>query len=127
MTRRGRLRASWATVARMSGFSVSASVAGPPARFLILLAWGLARRQSATAAANTATSAGSAFVTAASMSCAVLTLTTATPGGSGTLTGPQERGTSAARAGGGAAEGGPPLARRALALLPHRGEGSAEW
>src|SRR5262249_22883639 len=50
MTRGGRLRASWATVARMSGFSVSASFGDPPAPFLILFACGLAMRQSATAA-----------------------------------------------------------------------------
>src|SRR6516225_3379789 len=95
MTRRGRLRASWATVARISGFSVSASFGDPPAPFLILFACGLAARQSATAAANTATSAGSALATAASMSCALVILTTATPGGSGTLTGPDTSVTSA--------------------------------
>src|SRR5262245_43726880 len=116
MTRRGRLRASWATVARMSGFSVSASFGDPPAPFLILFACGLAMRQSATAAANTATSAGSAFVTTASMSCAVLTLTTVTPGGSGTLTGPETSVTSAPAAAAAAAMAWPCLPEERLAM-----------
>src|SRR5262245_24727642 len=115
MTRRGRLRASWATVARMSGFSVSASFGDPPAPFLILLACGLAVRQSATAAANTATSAGSALVTAASMSCAVVTLTTATPGGSDTFTGPETSVTSAPAAAAAAAMAWPCLPEERLA------------
>jgi len=49
MTRRGRLLASCATVARMSGFSLSASFGVAPAPFLILFDCGLAIRQSATA------------------------------------------------------------------------------
>src|SRR5215467_8290958 len=116
MTRRGRLRASWATVARMSGFSVSASFGDPPAPFLILFACGLAMRQSATAAANTATSAGSAFVTAASMSCAVVTLTMATPGGSGTFTGPDTSVTWAPASAAAAAMAWPCLPEERLAM-----------
>src|SRR5438876_6993282 len=79
----------------MSGFSVSASLGAPPGPFLILFSWALAGRQSATAAANTAISAGSAFITAASMSCALATLMILTPGGSGTWTGPETSVTSA--------------------------------
>src|SRR5260370_37504349 len=98
----------------MSGFSVSASFGDPPAPFLILFACGLAMRQSATPAANTATSAGSAFVTAASMSCAVVTLTTATPGGSGTFTGPDTSATWAPASAAAAALPGPRLAEDGL-------------
>jgi hypothetical protein len=100
----------------MSGFSVSASFGDAPAPFLILFACGLAARQSATAAANTATSAGSAFVTAASMSCAVVTLTTATPGGSGRLTGPDTSVTSAPAAAAAAAMAWPCLPDERLAM-----------
>src|SRR5213595_3642742 len=79
----------------MSGFSVSASLGAPPGPFLILFSWALAGRQSATAAANTAISAGSAFITAASMSCALATLMILMPGGSGRWTGPETSVTSA--------------------------------
>ena len=82
-------------VDRMSGFSTSSSVGVRPCCFLILLSLGLSARQSATAAANTATSAGSAVSTASSICRAVSTLTTVTPGGSGMLTGPLTRTTSA--------------------------------
>src|SRR5260221_10091597 len=102
MTRRGRLVVSCATVARMSGFSVSASVGAAPIRFLILLTCGLAGRQSATAAANTATSAGSAFITAASISWALATLMTLTRGGARRGDRPQTNGPS------GPAPAGPP-------------------
>src|SRR5262249_54431957 len=66
--------------------------------------------------ANTATSAGSALVTAASMSCAVVTLTTATPGGSGTLTGPETSVTSAPASAAGAAVAWPCLPGERLAV-----------
>src|SRR5262249_46470341 len=92
------------------------SFGDPPAPFLILLACGLAVRQSATAAAKTATSAGSAFVTAASMSCAVVILTTATPGGSGRLTGPDTSVTSAPAAAAAAAMAWPCLPDERLAM-----------
>ena len=68
----GRFFVSCAIVFRMSGFSVSVRVGGPPADdFLILLRWARSTRQSATAAANIAISAGSAAFTASSISAAV--------------------------------------------------------
>src|SRR4051812_27764923 len=84
----GRLVLRCATVERMSGFSMSSSSGVPLPVFLIFsrLLWAV--RQSATAAANTAISAGSAFSTAASMSRALSTFTMFTPGGSGIVTGP---------------------------------------
>ena len=73
----------------MSGFSVSESGGTRPVpSFLIFCPCSVAARQSATAAAMTATSAGSALRTAASMSRALSTWTTVTPGGSGIATGP---------------------------------------
>src|SRR5260221_13324085 len=111
MTRRGRLVVSCATVARMSGFSVSASVGAAPIRFLILLTCGLAGRQSATAAANPATSAGRAFITAASISRALATLMTLTRGGPGAGNGPENKGPYAPAPAGAPHEAGACLAR----------------
>ena len=88
MTSFGRLVLSFETVARMSGFSISASFGGPPASFFSFCTTSPAVRQSATAAAKMPTSAGSAASTAASMSRALSTRTVFTPGGSGRLTGP---------------------------------------
>ena len=85
MTRRGRRGPGCAMVARMSGFATSSSAGGAaPGTFLILPAAALATCQSATAAANTATSAGSAAWHASSICCALSTRFTATPMGSGT-------------------------------------------
>ena len=78
-----------AMVARMSGFSMSdKSGVAWPAFFLIFCSPSCATRQSATAAAKIATSTGSARSTACSISRAVTTGTTVTPGGSGKFTGP---------------------------------------
>ena len=89
----GRFALRAATVARMSGFSTRLSF-GLPLPFLIFC-FVSSVRQSATAAANIATSAGSACSTAASISRAVVTFTVFTPAGSGRLTGPDTRITSA--------------------------------
>ena len=69
------LRQLATSCARMSGFSTSASVGGPPAPFLIFCAPAFSTRQSATAAAATKMSAGSAASTAASISRARLDVT----------------------------------------------------
>src|SRR5579871_4674224 len=82
ITNGGRLALRCATCARMSGFSTSFRLGGAPFDFLIFSRPGSAKRQSATAAANTAQSTGSACSTASSISRAVSTLTTLTPAGS---------------------------------------------
>ena len=69
-------------VLRMSGFSTSSSRGSSLPPFLIFSLDCVATRQSATAAANTAMSAGRAACAAASISRAVSTRTTFTPGGS---------------------------------------------
>ena len=88
MTRRGRCGPA-ATVARMSGLSAMVSVgAAAPGCFFSFCVASCATRQSATAAAMTAMSAGSAASQAVSMSRADSTWTVVTPGGSGSVTGP---------------------------------------
>ena len=116
MTRLGRPDLRCAIVARMSGFSTSSSVGGPLPPFLILPALTCRGRQSATAAANTATSAGSAFSTASSICCAVSTRTTETPGGSGSVTGPLTSATSAPAAAAAAAMAWPCFPDERLAM-----------
>ncbi len=96
ITNCGRPVLRWAMVERMSGFSVSDnSGVAWPGFFLIFCSPAFATRQSATAAAKMATSAGSALSTALSMSRALSTWMTETPGGSGKLTGPLTSVTSA--------------------------------
>ena len=82
----------------MSGFSTRAMAGGPPAPFLILLVPSTSGRQSATAATQTAMSAGRAASQAASISRAVSTSTRRTPVGVGKAVGPLTRVTSAPRA-----------------------------
>src|SRR6202789_578579 len=89
MTRRGR-RAPWAMVERISGFCASLmSGADAFSRFFILLLATASGRQSATAAVNTATSAGRALSQAASISRAVWTLSSLTRAGGAISTGPE--------------------------------------
>ena len=87
---------------------------------LLLLDFAFARpvraRQSATAAANTATSAGSAFSTAASICRAVSTCTTDDAGRIGQLTGPLTNTTSAPAAAAAAAMAWPCLPDERLAM-----------
>src|ERR1044072_747644 len=84
----GRFDFSFETVARMSGFSTSASFGGPLPSFCSFCSPASAVRQSATAAAKMPTSAGSADSTARSMSRALSTWMVLTPAGSGKFTGP---------------------------------------
>ncbi len=89
-TRRGRRLPGCDSVARMSGFSASVSDGGsPPPFFLSFCSAALATRQSATAAAHTATSAGSARSHAVSISRADSMRNTETPGGSASAVGPE--------------------------------------
>ncbi len=105
-------------VARISGLATRrSSGAAPPGCFLILPVHGSATRQSATAATTDGRiSAGSAAPTAASISAAVSTRTTATPAGSAIVTGPATRVTRAPRAASAAAMAWPwrPLLRLAI-------------
>ena len=73
----------------MSGFSARRSTGGPPPSFFSLWRAALSTRQSATAAAMTATSTGSAASQAASISAAVSTGTSLTPAGAGSCVGPE--------------------------------------
>ena len=73
---------SFEIVARMSGFSTSCSGGMPAAVFFSFCSPSLATRQSATAAAKIAISAGSAASTRCSMSRADSTRITVTPAGS---------------------------------------------
>ena len=73
-------------------------------------------RQSATAAAKIATSAGSAASTAASISRAVSTCTVFTPAGSGNVTGPETSVTSAPAAAAARAMAWPCLPEERLAM-----------
>src|SRR5579859_3238208 len=82
-------------LARMSGFSVSAMAPGAWPSFLIFLSPAGAGRQSATAATQTAMSAGSAASQALSMSRALSTSTRLTPAGAESAVGPLTRVTSA--------------------------------
>ena len=73
----------------MSGFSANSSTGGlPEPSFFSFCPAALATRQSATAAANTAASAGKAAITALRICIAVSTRTTSTPLGGGTCAGP---------------------------------------
>ncbi len=82
----------------MSGFSASLKPgAVPEPFFLIFERCASSTRQSATAAAKTAASAGSAACTAPSISRAVSTFRTVTPSGSGAVAGPETSTTSAPR------------------------------
>src|SRR5680860_764603 len=97
MTSSGRCGPGTAMVARMSGFWARFSETSPPPSFLSFCAASACARQSATAAAQTAMSAGSASRVASSISCAVSTLMTSTPSGSGKFTGPDTSVTRAPR------------------------------
>src|ERR1700761_5649590 len=91
MTSCGR-RAPFERVARMSGFAVNATEGGgAPAVFLILPLAAVSGRQSATAAAQTATSTGRTDSQAASISRAVSTLISFTRDGGAMETGPETR------------------------------------
>ncbi len=108
-------------VARMSGFSTSDnSGVVCPAFFLIFWPPACATRQSATAAAKIATSAGRARSAARNMSRAVSTCTTITPGGSGTFTGPLISVTSAPARCRGRGDGVALLAGGAVGDIAHR-------
>ena len=85
----GRSRASFETVAKISGFSANSSTGGrPEPSFFSFCAAAPTTRQSATAAAKTAASAGKAAITASRICTAVSTFTTVTPCGGGTGAGP---------------------------------------
>ena len=103
-------------VLRMSGFSISSSLGRALPPFLIFSLACAATRQSATAAAKMAMSAGSAACAAASISRAVSTRTTFTPGGSAMLVGPQMSVTSAPSARASAAMAAPCLPDERLAM-----------
>ena len=94
-TSRGRCFFRPATLARISGFSTSPRRGGPDAPFFNFDAPAVSTRQSATAAAAMKMSAGRACSTAASISRAVSTRSVSTPSGSGSVTGPLTRTTSA--------------------------------
>src|SRR5262245_3220906 len=94
MTRRGRSGPGFASVPRISGFSLRRSEVSRPSFFSFRVV-APAARQSATAAAQMAMSAGRLASAAASISSAVSTLTTRTPSGSGSDTGPVRSVTSA--------------------------------
>ena len=87
-TKAGRLSPAWLRLARMSGFSTRSKRGGLPF-FLIFSLTASAARQSATAAAQTAISAGIASAQAVIMSKAVPTFLTVTPGGSASTVGPE--------------------------------------
>src|SRR5271165_1301164 len=97
-TRAGRSLPRWAMVARMSGFSLRRSTGGAPPSFFSFRRPTVSTRQSATAAAMTATSTGSAASQAASISTAVSTGTTLTPAGAGSCVGPETSTVSAPNA-----------------------------
>src|SRR5215472_12152099 len=89
MTRAGRSLPRCAMLARISGFSARRSTGGPAPSFFSLCRPAVSTRQSATAAAMTATSTGSVASQAASISAAVSTGTTLTPAGGGSCVGPE--------------------------------------
>ena len=121
ITNSGRCDLRRAMVERMSGFSTSDNSGVVwPAFFLIFCSPALATRQSATAAAKIATSTGSARSAARSMSRAVSTCTTITPGGSGTFTGPLISVTLAPARRGRGGDGVALLAGRAVGDVAHR-------
>ncbi len=82
-------------VARMSGFSTRVSVGGPSLPFFNFRPNTWSTRQSATAATQTAASAGRAALDASSISTAVSTHTRLTPAGAERAVGPETRVTSA--------------------------------
>src|SRR5680860_1588273 len=116
MTSSGRWGPGTAMVARMSGFWARFSETSPPPSFLSFCAASACARQSATAAAQTAMSAGSASRVASSISCAVSTLMTSTPSGSGKLTGPDTSVTRAPAATAARASAWPCLPEERLAM-----------
>src|SRR5262245_20155796 len=97
MTNRGLALPAPESVARISGLTASSSRGGLAPAFFSFWPAGLAIFQSATAAAHTATSAGSAARQDASISSAVSTWRTVTPGGSGSAVGPETSTVSAPR------------------------------
>ena len=99
----------------MSGFSAICSIGMSPV-FLIFWSLPFSTRQSATAAAITAASAGSAVATASRICCAVSTAITSTPCGAGTDAGPVTKLTRAPRSRSAAAIAAPcaPLERLAI-------------
>ena len=106
-----------AIVLRMSGFSTSSRRGAPlPGDFLIFSSDCVATRQSATAAAKTATSAGSARRTASSISRADSMWTTSTPAGSASRVGPVTSVTRAPSAAASAAMAAPCLPDERLAM-----------
>ena len=92
---RGPILLRCATIARMSGFSVSRKSGGPLPSFLSFCAATPSTRQSETAAAITATSTGRLASVAASISAALSTATSRTPAGVGSWVGPETRTVSA--------------------------------
>src|SRR5579884_3616490 len=97
MTRAGRSLERCAMLARMSGFSTRRNVGALPASFFSFCVAAASMRQSATAAAITATSTGNAASHAASISAAVSTGTSRTPRGAGSWVGPDTSTVSAPR------------------------------
>ncbi len=117
MTRAGRPVFIPATVARMSGFSAKSSAGALPLpSFFIFDPLALATRQSATAAAKIAASAGRADFTAPSISSAVSTAITSTPAGGGTVAGPVTKLTLAPRSRNAAASAVPCAPEERLAI-----------
>src|SRR5437667_5903999 len=95
MTSAGRSLPRRAIEARMSGFSTRRSTGGPRPSFFSLCWSAVSTRQSATAAAITATSTGRVASQAASISAAVSTGISLTPAGVGSCVGPETRTVSA--------------------------------
>src|SRR5215216_4386129 len=116
ITSGGRPSFSFAIVARISGFSTRASGGMPAAVFFSFCSPSLATRQSATAAAKIAISAGKAASTRCSMSRADSTRITVTPAGSRNSTGPETSVTSAPAACAAAAMAKPCLPEERLAI-----------
>ena len=109
-----------AMVFRMSGFSTSSSLGGAALAAFLIFSKMDATRQSATAAAKTAISQGSASVTAVSISCAVSTATRSTPAGPASWLGPETSVTRAPRARACGSDGRALLARGAVGDIAHR-------
>src|SRR4051794_25862324 len=116
ITSGGRLSVSLEIVARISGFSTSWSGGMPAEVFFSFCSPSLATRQSATAAAKIAMSAGSAACTCSSICRADSTCLTVTPWGSLRSTGPLTRITSAPAASAAAAIAKPCLPEDRLAM-----------
>src|SRR5262245_7326874 len=106
-----------AMVFKISGFSTSSSLGAPAlAPFFSFSEDASATRQLATSAAKMPTSHGSAWRTAASISCAVSTLTRSTPAGAGSWLGPEMSVTRAPSRRASAAMGVPCLPEERLAM-----------